>query len=118
MSNLLKIGGASMFCGAILMFGRMAPIFANLPEELESFPPVGSEQLVILARGVGPLWQLAHGLFTIAMLIDGWGVTGAIAAWDAGIGSFVAIEQTHAQAVFLYTWGNSLSLLLWLRWAH
>ena len=149
MSNLLKIGGASMFGGAILMFGRMAPIFANLPEELESFPPVGSEQLVILARGVGPLWQLAHGLgalalimlafgfyahwrtardrnfglvanimigaaamglglFTIAMLIDGWGVTGAIAAWDAGIGSFVAIEQTHAQAVFLYPWGNFL----------
>jgi hypothetical protein len=149
MFNLLKIGGASMFGGAVLMFGRMAPIFANLPEELESFPPVGPEQLVILARGVGPIWQLAHGLgalalimlafgfyahwqtardrnfglvanimigaaatglglFSVAMVIDGWGVTGAIAAWDAGIGSLGAIEQTHAQAVFLYTWGNFL----------
>ena len=149
MSNLLKFGGASMFGGAVLLFGRMMPIFANFPAELESFPPVRSEQLVVLARGVGPMWQLAHGLgavalvmlafgffahwrvardrmfglvanimiaaavtglglFFIAMLIDGWGVTDAIAAWDAGNARFEAIEQTHAQAVFLYTWGNFL----------
>ena len=71
-----------MIIGGVLTFGRMAPIFSILPDDM-AFPPTSTTDLVRLAALAGPRWQLAHalGYIPVVLFILGyWAHAGALAA--------------------------------------
>ena len=68
MGTQLRLAGAGMTIGGLLFFGRMAPIFSVLPEDMD-FPPTATEDLVRLAELAGSGWQLSHGMGLIAVML-------------------------------------------------
>ena len=64
----LRWAGAGMVLGGLLFFGRMAPIFSVLPEDMD-FPPTATQDLARLAELAGPGWQLSHGMGLLAVLL-------------------------------------------------
>lgn len=75
MRLMLRLAGAGLAAGAILFFGRMAPIFAILPADM-AFPPETTADLVKLAQIAGPRWPLSHalGLIAVALFAIGYWV--------------------------------------------
>ncbi len=103
MNTTLRWAGAGMALGGILIVGRMAPIFAILPDDM-AFPPEAAEDLVRLVDLAGFRWQLSHGLgfAAVILFIAGyWAQAGALA--DAGhriIGRIAALIATIAFGSF------------------
>jgi len=83
----LKLAGLAFALGGVLFFGRMAPIFAVLPEDM-SFPPSTTEEMVRLAVISGGRWQFSHilGLIGAASFIAGyWGHARALSNPDRNL---------------------------------
>jgi hypothetical protein len=149
MEKHIKWVGAALIAGGLLMFTRMAPIFAVLPEDM-AFPPASTEEMVRLAGIAGSRWKLSHimgiaavvlfaavyawharylvhagwkklgpilavtamlafGLFSIALVIDGFFVPATIESYvTAGEGQAVTIEDVadaHKFALRFFTPG-------------
>ena len=56
MDKQIKWVGAALVAGGVLMFSRMAPIFAILPADM-AFPPETTQEMVRLAGIAGSRWQ-------------------------------------------------------------
>lgn len=68
MDKRIKWAGAAMVIGGLLMFTRMAPIFAILPEGM-AFPPETTEDMVHLAGIAGSRWQWSHVMGLVAVVL-------------------------------------------------
>lgn len=62
--------GAALVIGGVLMFTRMAPILAVLPEDM-AFPPETTQEMLRLATVAGSCWQLSHLMGLAAVLLFG-----------------------------------------------
>lgn len=103
MSATLRWAGAGMALGGILIVGRMAPIFAIVPEDM-GFPPVAAEDFVRLVELAGARWQFSHGLGLVAVILfiaGYWAQAGALAqAGQRIIGRVAALIATIAFGSF------------------
>lgn len=103
MTLVLKFSGAAMVAGALLFFGRMAPIFAILPDDM-AFPPETATDLVRLAQLAGPRWPISHamGLAAVSLFIFGyWGHAQALArSGHRVVGAAAAVIATVAFSAF------------------
>ncbi|MEO1242261.1 MAG: hypothetical protein AAFX54_10145 [Pseudomonadota bacterium] len=103
MTLMLKFSGAAMAAGALLFFGRMAPIFAILPDDM-AFPPETATDLVRLAQLAGPRWPLSHamGLAAVSLFTFGyWGHAQALArSGHRLVGTVAAVIATIAFSAF------------------
>ena len=103
MNAQLRWAGAGMIIGGLVIFGRMAPIFSILPDDM-AFPPTTTPDLIRLAELAGARWQVAHalGYVTVALFTLGyWAHANALAA--AGhpfIGRIAAIIASLAFGLF------------------
>ena len=82
LSVKMRWAGAGLILGGLLFFGRMAPIFAVLPEDL-AFPPETTEDLIRLQVIAGVRWTISHlmGLVSVGLLATGyWIQASALAA--------------------------------------
>ena len=68
MEKQIKWAGVAMIVAALLMFTRMAPIFAVLPEDM-AFPPESTWEMVRLAAIAGSRWQLSHVMGLLAVIL-------------------------------------------------
>lgn len=68
MDRRIKWAGAALVIGGLLMFTRMAPIFAILPEDM-AFPPESTEEMVRLAAIAGSRWQVSHIMGLLAVFL-------------------------------------------------
>jgi len=66
MDKHIKIVGAALVAGGLLMFIRMAPVIAIVPDDM-AFPPANTEELVRLAGLAGWRWQLSHSMALVAV---------------------------------------------------
>ena len=92
-----------MMLGGILMFIRMAPILAILPDNMP-FPPVTTMDLVRLVEITGGRWQLSHvmGLLAVSLFIIGyWGHALVLVTLNSRrVGIAAAVIATVAFALF------------------
>ena len=75
MDRRIKWAGAALTTGGLLMFTRMAPIFAILPDDMP-FPPGTTQEMIRLAAIAGSRWQLSHlmGLVAVALFAIAYGM--------------------------------------------
>ncbi|MEM9616674.1 MAG: hypothetical protein AAF936_01840 [Pseudomonadota bacterium] len=103
MTLMLKFSGAVMAAGALLFFGRMAPIFAILPDDM-AFPPETATDVFRLAQLAGPRWPLSHamGLVAVSLFTFGyWGHAQALArSGHRLVGTVAAVIATIAFSAF------------------
>lgn len=94
-----KWAGVILVVGGLMMFMRMGPIFAVLPEDM-AFPPESTEEMVRLAAIAGPRWQLSHvmGLVAVALFVIayGWHVRLLIRLGWKRVGPGLAVIATAA----------------------
>jgi hypothetical protein len=79
MHTRIKWIGAALVAGGLLMFTRMAPIFAILPEDM-AFPPDSTEEMIRLAAIAGPRWQVSHIMGLVAVVLFA-----IVYAWYVGL---------------------------------
>ena len=103
MDNRIKWAGAALVLGGLLMFTRMAPIFAVLPEDM-SFPPASTQEMVRLAAIAGSRWQISHlmGLVAVALfaIAYAWHVNVLLRLGWKRIGLATAAAATGAFGLF------------------
>jgi hypothetical protein len=103
MNKQIKWVGVAMVVGGLLMFTRMAPIFAVLPDDI-GFPPETTQELIKLAAAAGSRWEVSHLmgfaaviLFTVAY---GWHANFLIRLGWKRIGLGLAVISTTAFGLF------------------
>ena len=103
MDKRIKWAGAAMVAGGLLMFTRMVPIFAILPEDM-AFPPESTQEMVRLAAIAGSRWQLSHimGLAAVALfaVAYGWHANVLMRLGWKRIGLAIAVIATAAFGLF------------------
>ncbi len=103
MDRQIKWAGAALVAGGLLMFTRMAPIFAVLPDDM-AFPPETTEEMVRLAGIAGSRWQLSHVMGLAAVLLFavayGWHVKVLMLLGWRRIGIALAALATMAFGLF------------------
>jgi hypothetical protein len=68
MDKQLKWAGAALAAGGLLMFTRMIPVIAVMPDDM-AFPPAATEDLVRLATIAGSRWQISHLMGLAAVIL-------------------------------------------------
>ncbi|MDH5321337.1 MAG: hypothetical protein OEW81_02820 [Gammaproteobacteria bacterium] len=95
--------GVALVVGGLLMFTRMAPVLAVLPEDM-AFPPATTQDMVRLAVITGARWQLSHMMGLLAVLLFGiaygWHVMLLIRAGWRSLGPGLAVTALLAFPLF------------------
>ena len=103
MDKQIKWAGAALVAGGLLMFARMAPILAVVPEDM-AFPPESTQEMVRLAEIAGSGWQLSHLMGLAAVLLFaiayGWHAQVLIRLGWKRIGLATAVTATTAFGLF------------------
>lgn len=103
MDNRFKWAGAAMAAGGLLMFIRMVPIFAIVPDDM-AFPPETTQDLVRLVGVAAGRWQFSHlmGLLAVSLfaIAYGWHAIYLMRHGWKRIGIALAITATVAFGLF------------------
>ncbi len=103
MDKQIKWAGAALVAGGLLMFTRMAPILAVLPEDM-AFPPESTQEMIRLAEIAGSGWQWSHLMGLAAVLLFaiayGWHAQVLIRLGWKRIGLATAVAATAAFGLF------------------